>query len=150
MEKKGFTPENKKQLTWARAQGYFNTVNRTLNGFVAFYMIIYVIDHTDQYAWHYAVTTIGYQLLLLEAIMALYLHDPKPDGVTASSWKPKRNRSTVYLALRVLATVFTLTGVILIIVTRSLEHESTHFASAHGLTGKQFDYLLSDNTEIYC
>lgn len=52
------------------AQVYFYTVNHGFNIVVAIFMTLFVIrEGRDSFSWHVHLTTIGYRLLMTEAMM---------------------------------------------------------------------------------
>lgn len=127
--------------SWHKLQSYFNTVNHILNGIAAFYMTLYSIRQGWQaITWHIFLTTIGYQLLMTEAIAALY---------SPNSWTRFHSRKTkkrLHLALQSMATAFIIIGNVIMIVIK----KTPHFRSAHAITGNWISARgHRDNENVY-
>lgn len=112
---------------WFKIQSYFNVLNHVLNGAVAIFMTLYVIrEGWDSFSWHVYFTTIGYQILMAEAILVLYA----PNTLTyIHSHKTKKH---LHWILQVAATILIITGNVIITVIRT----TPHFKTLHSLTGK--------------
>lgn len=119
----------KKYSTWYKIQSYLNALNHILNGAAAFFMTLYVLrEGSDSFSWHAFLTTIGYQLLMAEAIMVFY---------TPNSWTlfhSYRTKKHLHWVLQLIAAIFIITGNIIISVIRT----TPHFKTTHAVTGKEF------------
>lgn len=85
-----------------------NTINHVLIGTVAIYMtwLCIRVDY-DLFNLHVIFTTLGYQLLMCEAILALY------SGNVWSGLLQRRTKSKVHLVLQILGSSLALSGVII-------------------------------------
>lgn len=115
--------------TWYKIQSYFNIINHILNGSISIFMTLYIFrEGWDSFAWHVFFTTLGYQLLMAEAIMVFY----SPNSWTFfHSYKTKKN---IHLVLQLIATILIVTGNIIISAIRT----TPHFKTVHAITGKSF------------
>lgn len=125
-----FKIEESKHSTWFKVQNYFNAFNHVLNGAVAFFMTLYFIrEGKDSFSWHVFLTTIGYQLLMAEAIMVFY----SPNSWSyIHSYKTKKN---LHWILQLIATAFIITGNVIISVIRT----TPHLRTVHAITGRKID-----------
>lgn len=112
--------------TWFKVQSYLNALNHVLNAAAAFYMTLYSIRQGwAAMTWHIFLTTVGYQLLMTEAIMTLY---------APNSWSyfhSRRTKRHLHWILQSVAAVFIIVGNLFITVIR----KTPHFKSAHAVTG---------------
>ena len=115
--------------SWYKVQSYFNVLNHILNGTAAFFMTLYSIRQKWQsITWHIFLTTIGYQLLMTEAILTYY---------TPNSWTyfhSRRTKGHLHWILQSIAAVFIIAGNVIIIILKKTPH-----SSAHDITGKNSD-----------
>lgn len=113
--------------SWYKLQSYLNVANHLMNAAAALYMTSYSIRQGWQsITWHIFLTTIGYQLLMTEAIMVLY---------SPNSWSyfhSYRTKSHLHWILQAIASVFIVVGNVIIIVIK----KTPHFKSVHAITGK--------------
>lgn len=120
----------KHNSTWFKIQSYFNALNHVLNGAVAFFMTLYFIrEGKDSFSWHVFLTTVGYQLLMAEAILVFY---------SPNSWSRfhlHKTKKHLHWILQLIATVFIVSGNVIISVIRT----TPHFKTVHAITGKKFD-----------
>lgn len=116
-----------KYSTWFKIQSYFNALNHVLNGAVGCFMTLYLFrEGKDSFSWHVFLTTIGYQLLMAEAIMVFY----SPNSWTyIHEFKTKKH---LHWILQLIATVCIITGNVIISVIRT----TPHFKTVHAITGK--------------
>ena len=114
--------------TWYKIQSYFNTLNHIFNGSVACFMTIYLMKNGIRFfTMHVFLTTVGYQLLMTEAIMVFYT----PNSWTFfHSYKTKKH---LHWILQLIATIFIITGNCFFI---ALKKNLKHFNTIHGITGK--------------
>jgi Eukaryotic cytochrome b561 len=111
---------------WFKLQSYFNTINHILNGIAAFYMTLYSIKQGWQaITWHIYLTTIGYQLLMTEAIAVFY----SPNSWTR--FHSHKTKKRLHLILQSTATAFIIIGNVIMITIK----KTPHFRSAHAITG---------------
>lgn len=127
-----------KHTTWYKVQNYFNQLNHVLNGVVACFMTLYFIrECKDSFSWHVFLTTIGYQLLMTEAIMVFYA----PNSWTyVHSYKTKKH---LHWILQSIATIFIITGNVIISVIRT----TPHFKTIHAVTGEFTSIFLHGNKQ---
>ena len=124
---------------WHKFQSYFNVLNHIFNGAVACFMTFYLIkEWRDSFSLHVFLTTIGYQLLMTEAIMVFY---------TPNSWSFFHSHSTkkhLHWILQSIAAIFIITGNVIITVIRT----TPHFKTMHAITGKREKEISQNWTEI--
>lgn len=117
-----------------KAQIYFNTLNHGLNIAVAIFMTLYVIrEGSDSFSWHVYLTTIGYQLLMTEAMMVFY---------SSNSWSHFHEHNTkkhIHWILQLMATVCIIVGNCVVTVVRT----TPHFKTFHAITGKLISWFLT-------
>lgn len=110
-----------------KIQSYFNIFNHILNGAVACFMTLYLIREAhDSFSLHVFLTTIGYQVLMAEAIMVYYI---------PNSWSyflSHRTKKHLHWILHSIGAIFIITGNIII----SLIRTTPHFKTIHAVTGK--------------
>lgn len=111
---------------WFKVQSYFNVFNHIVNGSVACMMTLYIITQGHfLFPWHVFLTTIGYQLLMAEAIMLFY---------APNSWSyfhSYKTRKHLHWILQSIATLLIIVGNIIVIQKRA-----THFQTIHAVTGR--------------
>lgn len=119
----------KKHSTWYKVQSYLNVLNHIMNGSVACFLTLYLIrEGRDSFSWHVFLTTIGYQLLMAEAIMVFYT----PNSWTYfHSYKTKKH---LHWILQLIATIFIITGNVIISTIRT----TPHFKTVHAITGRNY------------
>lgn len=110
-------------------QSYFNAFNHIVNGSVACFMTLYLFRQGhDSFSWHVYLTTIGYQLLMAEAIMVFY---------SPNSWSyflSHKTKKHLHWILQLIAAIFIITGNVIISVIRT----TPHFRTVHSITGKNW------------
>lgn len=123
----GVKQQTGKYSTWYKIENYFNQLNHVLNGAVACFMTLYLFrEGKDSFSWHVFLTTIGYQLLMTEAIMVFYA----PNSWTyVHSYKTKKH---LHWIVQSIATIFIITGNVIISVIRT----TPHFKTIHAVTGE--------------
>jgi hypothetical protein len=125
--------EVKKFSNWYKLESYLNVANHLMNAAAAFYMTLYSVRQGWQsITWHIFLTTVGYQLLMAEAIMVLY---------SPNSWTyfhSYRTKKHLHWILQTIAAVFIVVGNVIIIVIK----KTPHFKSAHAITGQYFIFAL--------
>ena len=136
-----FKPDEQKRSIWFKIQVYFNVFNHILNGAVAFFMTLYFIrEGKDNFSWHVFLTTIGYQLLMAEAIMVFY----SPNSWT--QFHSQKTKKHLHWILQLIATVFIISGNVIISVIRT----TPHFRTVHAITGKIVDLVATkSSTRVY-
>lgn len=96
-------------------------------------MTLYLIrEGKDSFSWHAFLTTIGYQLLMAEAIMVFY---------SPNSWShfhSHKTKKNLHLVLQLIATAFIVTGNVIISWIRT----TPHFRTVHAITGTKNDKLI--------
>lgn len=113
--------------SWYKLQSYFNVVNHAVNVAVAVFMTIYILrEGKDSFAWHVYLTTIGYQLLMAEAIMVFY----SPNAF--SYFHSHRTKKHIHWILQLLATACIVAGNCVIFVIKT----TPRFKSIHAVTGE--------------
>lgn len=119
----------KKFSNWYKLESYLNVANHLMNATAAFYMTLYSIRQGWQsITWHIFLTTVGYQLLMAEAIMVFY---------SPNSWTyfhSYRTKKHLHWILQAVAAVFIVVGNVIIIVIK----KTPHFKSPHAITGQFF------------
>lgn len=128
------TQPREQYSTWYKIQSYFNALNHVMNGAVACFMTLYLIrEGRDKFSWHVFLTTIGYQLLMAEAIMVFYT----PNSLTYfHSHKVKKH---LHWILQLIGAVCIITGNVIITVIRT----TPHFETLHAITGKAKSFARS-------
>lgn len=120
-----FLMEENELSSWHKLQVYFNTVNHGLNIAVAIFMTLYVIrEGRDSFSWHVYLTTIGYQLLMTEAMMVFY----SPN--TWTHFHAHKTKKHIHWVLQLLAAICIVTGNFVVTVVRT----TPHFKTFHALT----------------
>lgn len=125
--------ESKDYSTSFKVQSYFNTVVHILNGAVACYMTLQLIreirngwpNTNDLFPLHAYLTTVGYQLFMVEAILVYY---------TPNSWTyflSHKTKKHLHWILHLVGAMFIIAGNVLISVIRT----TPHFATIHAITG---------------
>lgn len=119
--------EVEKFSIWYKIQSYLNIANHLMNASAAFYMTLYSMRQGWQsVTWHIFLTTVGYQLLMTEAIMVLY---------SPNSWSyfhSYRTKKHLHWILQTIGTIFIVVGNVIIVVIK----KTPHFVSAHAVTGE--------------
>lgn len=114
---------------WYKIQVYFNILNHALNVSVAIFMTLFIIrEGRDTFYWHVYLTTIGYQLLMAEAIMVFY---------SPNSWTffhAHKTKKHIHWIIQLIAAIFIITGNFVATVVRT----TPHFKTFHAITGKFF------------
>lgn len=123
--------EVEKKIKYSKSyivQSYLNAFNHIVNGSVACFMTLYLFRQGhDSFSWHVYLTTIGYQLLMAEAIMVFY---------SPNSWSyflTHKTKKHFHWILQLTAAIFIITGNIIISVTTT----TAHFTTIHAVTGNR-------------
>ncbi|XP_077287188.1 transmembrane reductase CYB561D2-like [Arctopsyche grandis] len=110
-----------------------NTLNHALIAIVTFYTcwVVFTQKKIDLFELHIALTTLGYQFLMAETIIAL---------AGENSWTYGLKRSTkkiIHWAMAIIGSCLSIAGTSIIIYSRN-----KHFSSTHGILGLTAMVLL--------
>ena len=125
--------DSKKASVWDKCEIFINTANHCLIAITTFYLVWYCLQNYEmtgtltQHAW---ITTIGYQVLMAEGIMAFY----KANSLTFLS--SRREKNHYHWILQVIGGTMALYGIIIEIIDKD-RRNLVHFASLHAIYGKR-------------
>lgn len=110
---------------------FFNTLNHSFIAITTFYLTWYCfhVGFTEFITFHVWLTTIGYQLLMTEGILAMYKHNTLT--LLANT---KRNKTKIHWILQAVGGSFAILGIIVQIISRS-RLGKPHFSLIHSIIG---------------
>lgn len=114
-----------------------NTINHVLIGSVSIYMtwLCFSLDYS-LFTLHVLFCTLGYQLLMAEAIMALY------SGNTWSSLLLRRNKNIGHLSLQILGAGLSISGTIIEIYLKGWK---VTWKGNHAIFGEELSFFFVSN-----
>ena len=109
-----------------------NSLNHAFIAITTFYLTWYCfhVGFSELITYHVWLTTIGYQLLMAEGILAMYSHNSLT--LLAST---RRQKTTVHWLMQAAGSVLALVGVVVQIVSR-FRLGKPHFSHWHSIIGE--------------
>ncbi|XP_055300071.1 transmembrane reductase CYB561D2-like [Sitodiplosis mosellana] len=117
------------QSDWQVIETYFNVLNHIISSIAAVYMSF--LCYSTGYkpiSYHSWLCTIGYQLLMTQAILALYSEN------VWSKQHTRQTQKTIHWVLQAVGSSTAILGIIIQYIDRSL-NSKPHFSSTHSIIG---------------
>lgn len=120
----------KETSSWQKFEIALNTVNHGLIGITTFYTVWYCLKYkfTDKVTLHAYLTTIGYQVLMAEAIMTYYKAN------TYSLFTPKVQKNRIHCIMQALGALMSIVGTVIEVINRE-QAGRTHISTLHSIYG---------------